>query len=106
MVLLLGLVSADEGPVVSASATINTYFQLLLSLFILCWIEQKVTNIWLIAHFFLNMVEKCTCQQHHCGASVLCNKFGFFLQTNFDKLHLLLIDLARGLKYFDDVKLR
>ena len=45
MVLLLGLVSADEGPVVSASATINKYFKFLLSLCILCWIEQKETNL-------------------------------------------------------------
>ena len=37
--------SADEGPVVSASATINTYVKFLLSLCILCWIEQKETNM-------------------------------------------------------------
>ena len=34
-----------------------------------------------------------------------CNNFGsFFVQSNLDKLRLLLIDLARSLKYFDDFK--
>ena len=34
-----------------------------------------------------------------------CNNFGILLKTKLEKLHKLVFDLERGLKYFDDVEL-
>ena len=43
--------------------------------------------------------------QHHCGAVILVINLVFWYRTKLEKVHLILNDLYRGLKYFDDVKL-
>ena len=53
----------------------------------------------------MKIIEKFIFQPLHYGAAVLAKNLVFWFWTKLEKLHHLWIDLARGLKYFDDVEL-
>ena len=67
--------------------------------------QGKEQTSWFRAHFLLKTVEKCNFWQQPCGAVVLAINLIFLLSNKLEKLHQVVIDLARGLEYFDDIEL-